>query len=57
MRFLKIYWPEMAAVLSGVLLALCYPHWDIGNLVWIWQAPLLTALWFSKPRPFDSRAE
>ncbi len=51
MRFLKIYWPEMAAVLSGVLLALCYPHWDIGNLVWIWQAPLLTALWFSKPRP------
>lgn len=41
----------MAAILSGVLLALCFPHWDIGSLVWFWQAPLLTALWFSKPRP------
>jgi len=40
-------------VLSGLLLALCYPRWDIGGLIWIWQAPLLTALWFSEPRRAD----
>lgn len=44
------YWPEFAAILSGLLLALCYPRWDVGWLIWIWQAPLLAALWFSEPR-------
>ena len=44
------YWPEAAALLSGVLLALCYPWWEIGGLIWIWSAPLLTALWFSTSR-------
>ncbi|HQZ28759.1 MAG TPA: hypothetical protein PK648_11470, partial [Verrucomicrobiales bacterium] len=54
-RFPRIlrYWPEAAAVLSGLLLALCYPRWDIGGLIWIWQAPLLTALWFSEPHRAD----
>lgn len=56
MRFLKNYWPELAAILSGVLLALCFPHWDISSLIWIWQAPLLSALWFSKPRA-DQKTE
>lgn len=46
---LKKYWPEAAAVLSGILLALCYPHYDLANLVWVWSYPLLAALWFSKP--------
>lgn len=49
MPFLLRYWPEGAAVLSGILLALCYPRWDIGGLIWIWSAPLLAALWFSGP--------
>jgi apolipoprotein N-acyltransferase len=40
----------MAAVLAGVLLALCFPPFDLGGLVWIWVAPLLAALWFSEPR-------
>jgi len=40
-------WPALAAILSGVLLALCYPPFEIGALVWIWSAPLLAALWFS----------
>lgn len=44
------YRPEAAAVLSGILLALCYPRWDMGELIWIWSAPLLAALWFSEPR-------
>ncbi len=45
------FWPEAAAVLAGVLLALCFPPFDLGGLVWIWVAPLLAALWFSEPRP------
>lgn len=44
------FWPEAAALLSGVLLALCYPWWEFGGLIWIWSAPLLTALWFSTSR-------
>ncbi len=47
MSALKKYWPETAAAVSGILLALCYPHYDLANLVWIWSYPLLAALWFS----------
>lgn len=46
----KKFWPEAAAILSGILLALCFPRWDLGNFVWFWQFPLLAALWFSKPK-------
>jgi len=46
---IKIWWPWLAAAFSGFLLALCYPRWDIPNFIWIWQAPLLAALWFSDP--------
>lgn len=49
-RFLADYWPWLAAALSGFLLALCYPPFDTGGFVWIWQAPLLSALWFAKPK-------
>lgn len=42
-------WPWLAAILSGVLLALCFPNWNIANLVWVWALPLLAALWFSEP--------
>ena len=40
-------WPWLAAVLSGALLGLCYPRWDLAGLVWVWQIPLFLALWFS----------
>ncbi len=43
------WWPWLAALLSGFLLALCYPRWDYPGFIWVWQAPLLTALWFSNP--------
>ena len=48
---MRRFWPEVAAATSGLLLALCYPPFDLGGLVWIWVAPLLAALWFSEPRP------
>jgi len=43
------FWPGAAAILSGVLLALCYAPWDCGGLVWVWAFPLIAALWFSEP--------
>ncbi|MCF6312057.1 MAG: apolipoprotein N-acyltransferase [Verrucomicrobiales bacterium] len=45
----KTIWPWLAAPLSGGLLALCYPTWDINALIWFWALPLLAALWFSNP--------
>lgn len=42
-------WPWLAAISSGVLLALCFPNWNIASLIWVWNLPLLAALWFSGP--------
>ncbi len=47
---LRRLWPAGAAILGGVLLALCYAPWNQGWLVWIWASPLLAALWFSEAR-------
>jgi apolipoprotein N-acyltransferase len=47
-RFIAL-WPLGAAALSGLLLALCYPNWNQGWLVWIALAPLIAAVWFSPP--------
>lgn len=49
MPLLRKYWPRAAAILSGILLALCFPHYDFANLIWVWSYPLLAALWFSEP--------
>lgn len=45
---LSRHWPWLAAILSGTLLAFCYPPFTADGLIWIWQGPLLAALWFSK---------
>lgn len=50
MALLKKSWPYLAAILSGFLLALCYPRFDLSGFIWIWQAPLLAGLWFTVPR-------
>lgn len=41
----KSLWPWLAAPLSGLLLAMCYPGWNISGLVWVWMLPLLPAIW------------
>lgn len=41
----KILLPILAAILSGVLLSLCFPGWDFSKLVWVWMLPLLPAIW------------
>ncbi len=48
-RFLAL-WPWACAAVSGSLLALCYPGWDQGWLVWLALVPLIAAVWLS-PRP------
>lgn len=36
----------MAALVSGVVLAMCFPGMgDISELVWVWMLPLLPAIW------------
>lgn len=37
------------AALSGVLLAWCYPRFNIESLVWVWASPLMILLWFARP--------
>jgi apolipoprotein N-acyltransferase len=43
------FWPWACALLSGFLLALCYPGWDQGWLVWLALTPLIAAVWLSPP--------
>ncbi len=50
MLVLKKYWGVLLAVLSGILLALCFPGYDVGGLVWLWAIPLMTALWCCQPK-------
>ena len=40
------FWPWLAAVLSGLLLTLCFPRWDEGWLCWVALTPLVAAVWF-----------
>ena len=42
---LRAMWPWFAAVLTGVLLCLCYPGHNQGWLVWIALTPLISAVW------------
>jgi apolipoprotein N-acyltransferase len=40
-------WPWIAAIASGLLLALCFPGADQGWLVWVALTPLVSAVWFA----------
>ena len=46
---MRRFWPWLCAILSGALLALCYPPANLGGLSWLALTPLIAALWFSKP--------
>jgi hypothetical protein len=34
------------AIVSGGFLALCFPRYHVDEMVWLWSAPLLLALWW-----------
>jgi apolipoprotein N-acyltransferase len=40
-------WPWLAAIVSGLLYAACFPPFNYDWLCWIALAPLLAAIWFS----------
>lgn len=40
-------WPWLAAALSGLALALCFPNWNQTWLAWLALVPLIWAVWFS----------
>ncbi|WP_018971188.1 apolipoprotein N-acyltransferase [Rubritalea marina] len=38
----------LVAALGGVLLAMCYPGFEVASeLVWVWSVPVLVALWLN----------
>jgi len=41
--------PWFLAVLSGILLGLCYPPFGLGDLCWVALTPLVWAVWFCPP--------
>jgi apolipoprotein N-acyltransferase len=43
-----VLWPWVAAAISGILLALCFPPAGLGGLVWVALIPLVAAVWFSQ---------
>ena len=43
------FWPWAYAVVSGGILALCYPGFDLGAFCWVALVPLVCAVWFSTP--------
>jgi apolipoprotein N-acyltransferase len=46
-------WPWLAAIASGLLLAMSYAPWDNGGVIWFALMPLVAAVWFGKSeRPF-----
>ncbi len=40
-------WPWLAAIVSGLLYAACFPPFNQGWFCWFALTPLLTAVWFS----------
>jgi len=42
----RALWPMIAALISGLLLAMCFPGMgNVSGLVWVWMLPLLPAIW------------
>lgn len=45
---LRRHWPLLAAIASGVWLALCFPPFRLGNTAFLALAPLLCAVWIPR---------
>lgn len=50
------FWPWLCALLSGILLALCYAPANLGGVAWFALTPLLHAVWFA-PRSAKRESE
>jgi apolipoprotein N-acyltransferase len=47
LQLLRLFWPWLAAIASGLLYAACFPPFNYDWLCWIALTPLLAAIWFS----------
>jgi apolipoprotein N-acyltransferase len=46
MNRLRPFLPYLAAAVSALLLAMCFPGFEVsGSFVWIWSIPLMAGLW------------
>lgn len=45
----RVFLPWILAILSGILLGLCYPPYGLGDLCWLAMIPLAWAIWFCPP--------
>lgn len=46
-------WPLIAALVSGLLLAMCFPGMgNFSGLVWVWMLPLLPAIWRGRSKRY-----
>src|SRR4051794_1427533 len=50
---MRALWPWLAAVASGVMLALTFAPWNQGWLIWIALVPLLCAVWTQRSSPIE----
>jgi len=46
-KLVRLLWPWLAAIATGVLYAACFPPFNYDWLCWIALTPLLAAIWFS----------
>ncbi|MFL6518894.1 MAG: apolipoprotein N-acyltransferase [Chthoniobacterales bacterium] len=47
LQLLRILWPWLAAIATGILYAACFAPFNYDWLCWIALTPLLAAIWFS----------
>jgi apolipoprotein N-acyltransferase len=47
LKLLRLVWPWLAAIASGLLYAACFPPFNYDSLCWVAVMPLLAAIWFS----------
>ena len=47
-HFFRRHWPLLAAIASGVWLALCFPPFSLGNTAFLALSPLLCAVWIPR---------
>lgn len=41
----RFHWDCLWSLAGGAFMALAYPPYDVGNLVWVGLLPLLSVLW------------
>ncbi len=49
---IRAVWPLLAALISGVLLAMCFPGWNLSGMVWVWMLPLFPAIWRGRSKRY-----